>query len=250
MKPQAIEMGKNLTGMSMHPVASRAMLENTEDLLRTEAADGDALRRSREEFTSAVGIIGTMPPPLSLKGAASTAVETIKGQKPVVLLDALGDRSAFERTGIRLYEALIAKVNAIGSFEGGPALEELERIRQAEMEHFKLLYEAMESLGADPTAQTPTADVSGVLAQGLVQVLVDPRTSVPQALHAVHTAELVDNDSWLMLSELATSMGHEELAERFHLAESEEAEHLRMVRAWMRSAQLADALMAFETSAP
>ena len=155
MKPQAIELGRNRTGLSMHPIASRAMLENTEDLLRTQPADGDALRQAREEYTSTMGIIGTMPPPLSLKGAATTVVETLKGNKPQVLLDGIGDRIAFERTGTRLYEALIAKVNAIGTFEGGPMLEELERIRDAEMQHFKLLYQTMEELGGDPRCRRP-----------------------------------------------------------------------------------------------
>ena len=61
---------------------------------------------------------------------------------------------------------------------------------------------AIQSLGGDPTAQTPAADVTGVEGMGLMQVLTDPKTTVAQALHAILVAEMTDNAAWEELIEL------------------------------------------------
>ncbi|ANJ86751.1 hypothetical protein MB84_31360 (plasmid) [Pandoraea oxalativorans] len=45
---------------------------------------------------------------------------------------------------------------------------------------------------ADPTAQTPAAEVCGVTSPGLVQVMCDPRTDVSQALTALLSGEATD----------------------------------------------------------
>ena len=62
-------------------------------------------------------------------------------------------------------------------------IDDLETIRADEARHFRLIAEAIESLGGDPTSQTPSADLAGVESMGLVQVLNDPRTSIAQSLH-------------------------------------------------------------------
>ena len=59
-----------------------------------------------------------MPVPGNLKGAAKAAVKALKGEKAAVFLDKLGERLAFERTGVRLYEAVLAKVPAARSSKG------------------------------------------------------------------------------------------------------------------------------------
>ena len=61
-----------------------------------------------------------MPPPTSLKGVAKTAVDMLKGSKPTVFIDKLGERAAFERTGTRLYQGALAKFDVLGSWDGGP----------------------------------------------------------------------------------------------------------------------------------
>ena len=71
-------------------------------------------------------------------------------------------------------------------------IEDLQQIRADEARHFRLISEAIKSLGADPTSETPSADLVGVESQALVQVLNDPRTSIAQSLHAIVTAELCD----------------------------------------------------------
>ena len=53
--------------------------------------------------------IGTVPLPGTVKGMAKTSVQKVMGRHPEVLIDALGDRLAFERTGTRLYDAFLGK---------------------------------------------------------------------------------------------------------------------------------------------
>jgi hypothetical protein len=117
-------------------------------------------------------------------------------------------------------------------------LDLLREFRNQEAAHFNLLRRAIEQLGADPTAQTPCADVTGVATLGLMQVVRDPRTSVAQSLQAVLTAELVDVACWELLQSMAADFGYDNLVEDFANATAQEAVHLRQVRAWYEAAVL------------
>jgi hypothetical protein len=97
------------------------------------------------------------------------------------------------------------------------------------------------SRGADPTAQTPCADLTGVESSGLVQSLNDPRTTVAQGLHSILIAELADNAAWELLIELANGTGQTQLVEQFSAALAEEQEHLQQVRTWVQQLTLAEA---------
>ena len=68
-------------------------------------------------MTTATRTTGTRELPGDPAGAA---LQALKGGPPTQFLDKLGERLAFERTGVRLYEALISKHEALGSFAGGP----------------------------------------------------------------------------------------------------------------------------------
>ena len=118
-------------------------------------------------------------------------------------------------------------------------LKELQHIRDEEATHFALLGAAIASLGGDPTAQTPGADVAGVEGMGLMQVLTDPKTTVAQALHAILVAEMTDNAAWEELMELTEQAGNDDLVARFAKASEEETEHLEKVQGWYKSATLA-----------
>jgi bacterioferritin (cytochrome b1) len=150
-----------------------------------------------------------------------------------VLLDKLGERLAFERTGVRLYEAVLAKMPAARLSEGTLTVEEVRRFRDAELAHAHLVKDAIEELGGDPTAVTPCADLAGVQGQGLLQAVTDPRTTLTQCLDALLIAELADNDGWKMLIALAEAAGLQELAQRFTEALAEEDRHLTSMRAWI-----------------
>ncbi|MEJ7807784.1 MAG: ferritin Dps family protein, partial [Telluria sp.] len=96
--------------------------------------------------------------------------------------------------------------------------------------------DAIESLGGDPTSQTPSADLVGVESLGLVQVLNDPRTSIAQSLHAIMAAELCDKAGWETLVALADEhdLGH--LVDDFTHALNQEREHLALVQTWYEEA--------------
>jgi ferritin-like protein len=157
----------------------------------------------------------------------------LKGSKPTVFIDKMGERAAFERTGVRLYQGALAKFEVLGSWEGGPTREGLERILNDELSHFALMTAALTKVGADPTAMTPCADVAAVTSMGIPAVVADPRMNLRDTLHALLVAELTDNAGWEMLIELARGLGHDTLADRFQLALDAEAEHLTMVRNWL-----------------
>ena len=100
-----------------------------------------------------------MPLPAGMTKKAKTATKTVMGAQPTLFLDKLGERLAFERSGTRLYEALVSKHDAFGSFAGGPSKGDLEAILQEEYRHFTMLASTIKQLGGDPTVVTPSADL-------------------------------------------------------------------------------------------
>jgi hypothetical protein len=194
------------------------------------SSDGDAtaIAAVMKAYTEESLPVGSIPPPP--KGLAAIAGRDL-------LVDKLGERIAYERSGARLYEALITKLDALGSFEGGPTREELVHIHDEEVAHFMLVADVVKRMGGDPTAQTPLADVHGVAASGLGKVVTDPRTSLAHALEAALAAELVDNEAWRLLGDLAEKVGLEEaVIAEVRAAQAEEEQHLSSVRRWIRAA--------------
>ena len=239
---KAAEMGKNRTGIDMSPMQSKEMLSGAEEFTAVEQE-----RQAMEPELVYPGIVaidtqyiresdpvGSVPMPGTLKGALKSGLKKAGGHNPEVFLNKLGERLAYERSGVRMYEAVITKCEAADdAHPAGPVTaEELRHIRDEEAEHFVLLKEAMQQLGADPTAQTPDADVSGVAGMGMMQVLNDPRTNMSQCLEVLLTLELADNAAWELLISLAQELGMDELVEQFQEALTQEEEHVLRVRSW------------------
>jgi rubrerythrin len=229
----------NRTGMALSPKHSKEMMETPAMTEPSSMGDETGIAEVRGAYTKDAEPIGSMPPPPTMKGAAKTAMKAIQGEHATVLLDKIGERLAFERTGTRLYEALLARFGDMKpKVSDGLTRARLEQILEEEREHFTMLHEVMKEMGGDPTAVTPSADVSGVLSMGVPQVLLDARMSFNQCLEAILLAELADHDGWSMLIELAEAFGQDELTERFAEALREEGEHLRDVRAWVKAGTL------------
>jgi ferritin-like protein len=146
---------------------------------------------------------------------AKLALQALKGEKATVLVDKLAERLAFERSGTRLYETLIAKCHATGNSGSSATLQKLEHICKEELNHFHMLWECIEKLGADPTVQTPSADIAAVASQGIPKVVLDPRTTFAQCLDAIMTAELIDYEAWERLTELAQGFDQTEMVQQF-----------------------------------
>lgn len=239
-------MGMNRTGAQASPIDSKKAAEFALEVAPSSPGSEEDAAEVRRAYAVEAPPIGTVPPPASLKGLVNAAVELLKGKWPAALVDKLGERLAFERAGSRLYEGLIAKCDAKGTFAGGPSREDLIAIHNEELQHFDLLRRAMERIGADPTAMTPAADMVGVASQGLLQVVSDPRTTFAQSLDAVLIAELADNDGWRRLLATARAFGEDDMASDFSFAEAEEERHLELCRRWLDAAGALEAQGAME----
>lgn len=237
---QNTPLGLNRTGIQMSPIASAAMQEataNTPEAL----GDGSSYLDVRQAYSDEADALGSVPVPRTLSGVAHSGIDMITGKRPQVLIDKLGERLVFERGGVRLYDALLVKCSAPGSPLSSDDISQLRNFRDEEAQHMALVAEALVDIGADPTAQTPCADLVGVESTGLVQAMNDPRTNVLQALHVMLDAELVDNAAWQMLIELANASGHDEIAQKFLIAEQQEAVHLARLRGLLSELTLRDA---------
>lgn len=238
---QQTHVGRNRTGIRTSPIDIRRMREGTEHTVPSSTGDRQALAELRERYINESGTVGSVPVPGTFTGMLEAGKGLFTGRRPQVLIDKLGERLAFERSGVRLYDALIAKCEADPGAVRAGELDRLRHFRMEEAQHFTLLAEALESIGADATAQTPCADMVGVEGMGMMQVLTDPRSSVPQCLHVMLDAELVDNAGWELLITLARQTGHPELADRFAQALAQENEHLVEMRLLYETTVLAEA---------
>jgi len=232
-RPQ--DPGANVTGTATAPAQAKDMIQGAQQG-GPDPAGGDfveGLAATHLEYVRGADPLGKVPPTTTMKGAAKAFIDMIQARRTTVLVDKMGERLAFERTGVRLYDLVIMKHELHGAWPGGPEASELREHRREELDHLHLLIDAMKQVGADPTAVTPGADVVAVESLGLVDVLSDARTTLDQALHALLVAELTDNDGWDMLVDLTEGFGHAQLARRFRDAKQREEEHLRDVRRWL-----------------
>jgi hypothetical protein len=233
MDTKPTDMGMNRTGAAMSPEDSREMRANEDWGLNVPPGDESGAADVRKDYARKASPLGTIPPPGSFKGAADTVMQALTGRKAGVLLDKVGERIAFERAGVRLYEGLIAKFEADDTGFPAGTLDRLREIQGEELEHFRILWHAMESLGGDPTAVTPSADATGVIGTGPLQLIADPRSTFVQGLEAIQVMELADNAAWETLVSLSDQLGRGELAGRFREAQRQEEEHVRTVKAWI-----------------
>jgi bacterioferritin (cytochrome b1) len=218
--------------MLISPEMAQEMVDTSESAEPTPGQIED-LADYRAPYIEEGFPVGSLPTPPTAEGEDQTGM--------AVLLDKLSERLAFERTGTRLYEALINKCEVLGEDATGPTLAELEEIGAEELNHFLMLNSVIAELGGDPTVQSPSADVASVASLGIVQVLNDPRTTVTQCLQAILTAELTDNDGWSMLIDLAENLGFPEMSEQFKEALEREETHLENVRTWLSARVMEEA---------
>ena len=242
---KSTQMGVNRTGVDASPILSKEMAKGSEKYTPASAPNGDAMDDIERQYIEESESIGSVPVPGTISGALKAAMKKMTGRNPEMLLNKLGERLAFERSGVRLYDSFILKNQTLASVEGfSPvSMDELQHIRDEEAEHFQLLKESIEAMGADPTAQTPDADVSGVASRGIQQVLNDPRTTISQGLEMLLTLELSDNAAWDLLIKLTDEMGLDEMSAQFQRALEQEDEHLAMVRSWYEQSVLAQGAM-------
>ncbi len=224
--PQTI--GLNRTGVGTSPLDIKTMLEAT----KCPSSEGQSFTQMlafRKNYFKASEEIGTIPPPTTLKGLAKVIVHKLTGDHPEVFINKMGERIAFERSGIRLYDLLINKCQSQAGMKTSMR-KKFEEIRANEVNHFELLVHTAKDVGIDPTVLTPDADISGIISLGLLNVVADPRITFLQSLEAILLAELADNDAWHILIQLANTQGMDEIVEEFENAKWEEDQHLYDIR--------------------
>jgi ferritin-like metal-binding protein YciE len=237
---EATDIGRNRTGLQASPQLGEEMNDVVQPVA-AETADASPLNEVRLLYIREADPLGSIPPPATMKGAVKTAAKLLQGERPQAFLDKLAERLAYERGGTRLYDAVIAKFMAHQGELQGASLQEVTEIRHEEASHAALIRACIEQLGADPTAQTPSADLVGVATAGFLQAAADPRTTLAQTLQVALAAELVDVASWEMLISMAEQMGQDGMVERFRKALDRETEHVAKVRGWCESLTLAAA---------
>jgi bacterioferritin (cytochrome b1) len=212
----------NRTGILIAPELAQELIEGVNQFSpgpNLDTSKAAAMRAPQIQSGSAIGSHPPAPDP-----------------GMVALLDKLGSRLAFERSGVRLYDSLIQKREALNT-KAIPTAADLRHIRDEELEHMHMLEECIAELGGDPTMVTPAADIGGTMTSGVLKVVADPRTTISQCLEAILAAELIDNDCWGVLTSMAKQEGLDETVADFEEALLEEQEHLKNVRQWI----LADA---------
>jgi len=151
-----------------------------------------------------------------------------------LLLHKLGQRLAFERASVRLYEALIFKCLTIG--RGGRnivSIDQLRQFRDEEVEHSLLLKTAIEALGFDPDVCIPDADPNLLSSLQIPKVFTKKDTSILQCLESVQIFATNDNAEWHTLHGLFTNMGLNDLADEFNQALKEDSRQLETISRWI-----------------
>src|SRR5688572_19359194 len=108
-----IKVGMNRTGMDMAPKSKDDMIMYAEEQAALAPESDGAFEAVHMAYIEEAERVGSVPIPATVKGMAKTAGAKLTGKNPEVLLDKLGERLAFERTGTRLYEAMMLKCGAV-----------------------------------------------------------------------------------------------------------------------------------------
>jgi len=145
------------------------------------------------------------------------------------LLDLLNERLTFEREAFKLYDAVVQNMQAASSPEVGRMLPTMKEHRDQEKEHEEWLEAQIRSLGGDAHARTEMGELISAECAGVDKVVTTDKNLVHQ-LHALLTAELIDNAGWELLLELADDADDREARCDFRKRLHEEEEHLTFVR--------------------
>ena len=153
----------------------------------------------------------------------------VQFNKPKVI-DLLTARLAFERTGVKLYDAIIAKIEASGDENVERMLDRMHEHRDQEKEHEEWLEKQIRALGGDIHGKSEMSELEGRESQGIEDVILDGDNDIAHLFHALLTAELADNAGWELLVTLAEEAGDRTAERAFRRRLHDEEEHLSFVR--------------------
>ena len=149
------------------------------------------------------------------------------------VIDMLAERLQFERSGVKLYDAVIKKMQASREPAVSKMLEQMQEHRDQEKEHEEWLEECIRQLGGDDKQLTEKARLVQQESKGIEEVILKD-AEIPHLFHALLAAELVDNAGWDLLVQLADEADDNKAKREFKKRLHEEEEHLILVREAMR----------------
>jgi rubrerythrin len=150
-------------------------------------------------------------------------------KNPDKVIDLLNERLTFERAGVKLYDAIVGNMQRSGSPEVARMLPTMNVHRDQEKEHEEWLEAQIRKLGGDAHGKTEMSELITAESVGVERVVASDTNLVHQ-IHALLTAELVDNAGWELLLELADDADDDEARWDFRKRLHEEEEHLIFVR--------------------
>lgn len=149
---------------------------------------------------------------------------------PEKVIDFLTERLVFERNGVKLYDAILAKMEASGDENIARMLDQMREHRDQEKEHEEWLEEQIRTLGGDVNASSDMADLVTRESKGIEDVILDGDNDISHLFHALLTAELADNAGWDLLVSLADEASDHAAKRQFKKRLHEEEDHLIFVR--------------------
>lgn len=157
-------------------------------------------------------------------------MDKLTRKNPEKLIDILSERLTFERAGVRLYDAVIAKLEVTDSIELHRVLYAMHHYREEEKEHEEWLEAQIRALGGDAHDETDLARLVEKEAKGIESVILNGDNDPGHLFHALLAAELADNAGWDLLVALADEAGDRDAKREFKRRLKQEAHHLAFVR--------------------
>jgi len=169
-------------------------------------------------------------------------MDKLARNNPEKVIDLLSERLTFERAGVKLYDAIIAKLVTSNEPEVHRTLRAMHEHRNHEKEHEEWLEQQIRALGGDAHTETDLARLATTESMGIEAVVLDGDNDPVHLFHALLAAELADNAGWDLLVALADEAGDRAAKKEFKKRLHEEEEHLIFVRRALASLAKADVL--------
>lgn len=157
-------------------------------------------------------------------------MDKLAKHNPEKLIDFLTARLAFERAGVKLYDAVLDKIRLGGDDNVMRMLDRLQQHRDEEREHEEWLEAQVRALGGDTHGQTDMSQLETRESKGIEDIILDGDNEISHLFHALLTAELADNAGWDLLVQLADDAGDRDAKHEFKKRLHEEEEHLLLMR--------------------
>jgi bacterioferritin (cytochrome b1) len=145
------------------------------------------------------------------------------------VIDFLCERLAFERSGVQLYDSILAKMDKQKDGQIQRMVPEMREHRNQEQAHYDWLEKQIRQLGGDPTKDTEYSKLVKTESEGIEKVILNGDNQIPHLFHALLTAEVTDNVGWELLVDLADEAEDDEARKVFRGFLHEEEDHLKFV---------------------